>query len=119
MWRVERAQILIEFALTLVLILFIILEGIQLSLIDRATARLEHAVIEGAVAGASEPAPPRRCDVAESVVNSVLSRPIESFRCTGIGDRIELTVERRLTTISPFHADPIVIHVVESAQVRK
>ncbi len=115
----RRGQVIVEFALVLTLFLFIVLEGLQLSFIFIATSRLEHAVMEGAIAGASDPDPPQRCDIAEDTMLRVLDRTVDTFRCTGIGELLTITATRTIETISPFHGDATVIEVTESAAIRK
>jgi Flp pilus assembly protein TadG len=113
-----RGQALIEFALVTPLILFIILGGAQVGLGIIHLMRLEHAVMEGVIAGASEPDVPSRCDVAEQVTGQVLGHVPTSMSCTQPGNLLTLEVHDDLTLIVPLFTRFWSISVTESAVVR-
>lgn len=114
-----RGQALVEFALVLPLLLFIILGGMSLGFVFLDRMRLEHATMEAAIAGASDPSPPRRCEVAEQTVAVIYGLAPDTFRCTGIGDRLQIDTSHNLPLLIPFAGDVLTIAVSESAMVRK
>jgi hypothetical protein len=80
--------------------------------------RLEQAVMEGAIAGASEPDVPRRCDVAEQATGQVLGHAPTSLKCTAPGNLLTVEAHDDMTLIVPLFTSAWSIGATESALVR-
>jgi Flp pilus assembly protein TadG len=115
-----RGQALVEFALVTPLLLLIMLGGVQVGLGVIHLMRLEHAVMEGVIAGASEEQPSQRCDVAELVTIKVLRHVPTSMQCslTNPGNLLTIEAHDDLTLIVPLFTDIWTISATESAVVR-
>lgn len=113
----SSGQALVEFALVLPLLLFLILGGMQLGLLLIDRLEVEHAAAEGAVAGAGEASVPRRCDVAEATVPRVLGRDPTSVTCTAPGDMLVVSVHDEIPLVVPF--GPHSVDVTARAVVRR
>jgi Flp pilus assembly protein TadG len=112
-----KGQAMVEFMLILPIFLFLILGGLQLGILLAARIQLQHAVQEGAIAGASEASVPRRCDVAEATVPRVLGRSPLEVRCTAPGDLLVVTVHDQVPVVVPFASG--VVDVTGRALVRR
>lgn len=113
----SSGQALVEFALILPILLFLILGGMQLGLLLIDRIQVQHAAQEGAIAGASEASVPRRCTVAEATVPKVLGRDPTEVRCTAPGDLMVVTVHDVLPLVAPFGWNEV--DVTARAQVRR
>lgn len=114
-----KAQAIVEFALILPLLLLILLGGAQLGLLIVADMRLEHAVMEGTIAGAQEPAVPQRCNVAEATTTQILGRVPAQIQCSQPGNLVTLRVSDDIVMILPFIAPTWRLDVEESSVVRR
>jgi Flp pilus assembly protein TadG len=94
--------VLVEFAIILPIFLLLILGQIQVSIWQRADYSLLHAATQGAIAGAEEPAVPRRCDVAEDTAERVLGHAPTSSKCTAPGNLLTLELTDAIGPIAPI-----------------
>jgi hypothetical protein len=117
-WPRRRGQALVEFALVTPLLLFMILGGLQLGLIAISRIELQHAVQEGAIAGASEPLVPRRCDVAKATVPRILGRAPQKVRCHAPGQMLVVDATDTVPRLTPFPI-PLDISATGRAIVRR
>lgn len=114
----RRGQALVEFALVLPLLLLFTLGAFQVGVALMVRAELAHAAREGAIAGANEPAQPRRCDTALAVLAEVYGRSPDDARCIpAVGSSIEVHAAIRLPLFIPG-PDAWTIAVTERAVIR-
>jgi Flp pilus assembly protein TadG len=111
-----RGQALLEMALVLPILLFILLGGISVGLIVLDRYELQHAASEGAIAGASVPS--QRCDEARAVARRILGRRPSSSSCQVRGGFVELTVAEELPIYIPALPNPFPLAVTARAKVR-
>ena len=119
MRRSGVGQALVEAALVTPLLLLIILGGAQIGLLILAEMRLTHAVMEGVVAGASEPVVSQRCDTAITATEQVLGHSPTSMQCSGPGNLITLRASEEIALIVPLFTRTWTINAEESAVVRQ
>jgi hypothetical protein len=109
---------MVEFALILPLLLLLILGGLQVGLALLTRMELVHAASEAAIAGASTPAPPRRCPTALAVLAEVYGRDPDDARCTPSARRqLEVRAVVNLPLFIPG-PDHWTIVVTERAAIR-
>lgn len=92
---------MVEFALILPIFLLLILGTIQVGIWQLASYNLQHAAIQGATAGAAEPAPARRCDIAITTAERVLGHAPASAACIAIGADFTLELGDRVAQVAP------------------
>lgn len=117
--RVARGQVLVEFALILPIQLMLFIGAF--TVYDAASTRddLKRAASEGAIAGASEPGPPRRCTHALDVADQVLGYHPTRKSCRREDDLIAVTLTEDLPIRIPFlPVSSWRIVVVERAAIR-
>lgn len=91
----SRGQALVEFALVLPLLLFLVLGSMQVGVALMVRAELAHAAREGAIAGASAPAKSGRCGIALAGMAKVYGRRIQDTACDLAGGK-SITVKAGL-----------------------
>jgi Flp pilus assembly protein TadG len=111
-----RGQALIEAALVLPILLFILLGGISIGLIVLDKYELQHAATEGAIVGASSPS--ERCANAKEAAIRVLGRRPSSIGCVARSRIIELTLAENLPIFIPVLENPFPIRVTGRAAIR-
>jgi Flp pilus assembly protein TadG len=112
-----KGQALAEFALVLPLLLTMTLGAAGVGLLEIERYELQHAATEGAIAGASDPSEPARCDRAVAVAESVLARTPVS-RCTTGSGILELSLTEDLPFPVPFVGNTWTVSVVARAAIR-
>jgi len=116
MHRSSLGQALLEAALTLPILLFVLLGGISIGLIVLDRYELQHAATEGAIAGAGSRS--QRCANATSVAIRVLGRRPGSTSCVVRSRIVELTVAEDLPIYVPALSNPFPIRVTARAALR-
>ncbi len=114
--RVVAGQALLEAALVLPLLLFVLLGGISVGLIVLDRYELQHSATEGAIAGADSRS--GRCTQARAVAARVLGRRPGSSSCQVRGGFVELTVTEELPIYIPALQNPFPLTVSARAKVR-
>jgi hypothetical protein len=101
---------MVEYAILLPFVLiFVIAPAFHLGLGLSLREELRYAARQAAVAGANEPAVPRRCDTARATVPLILERDPAEVRCSEPGHVLEVYVRDPATPVGPL----VFIHQVE------
>jgi Flp pilus assembly protein TadG len=97
-------QALVELALILPVLLFLLLGTIQTGVALAMWVQMQHAAITGATAGLAEPADARRCTTAEDAARDVygLFDGLDAVTCTEIGNDLRVTVDDLVPVSSPW-----------------
>jgi len=103
--RTRRGQALVEFALVLPIILFVIVGGLGLGLILLNRMQLLHAAQEAAVVGATQGG----CQSALGVVPRVLGYEPAGKECAEQGQMVEVTLSNPQQTLMPFLPENITV----------
>lgn len=106
--RSARAQALIEFALILPILLFLVLGTFQVALMAMLREELGHAAREAAIGG---------CVTAEATVQQVLGRMPEQFSCS-TAEVVIVELADPAAQVAPFFGD-ITVKVTGRAVVRE
>lgn len=115
-----RGQALVEFALILPIFLMLMIGAFEVSHVLSEREELRHAAREGAIAGASEPGPPRRCINALDVAVRVLAREPTAKKCSRNDQQVIVTLTDRVPIAIPFFpANNWKVVVIERAEVRR
>jgi Flp pilus assembly protein TadG len=93
---------LIEFALVLPLMLVLILGVFQVGLLLLMRTELVHAAQQGAIAGAAEPAVPRRCTTAIATAEVIYGSAPDDSQCAQPGNIVTLRLLDAVPVVSPF-----------------
>lgn len=100
--RRSRGQALVEFALILPIQLMLFLGAFTVYQASSIRDDLKRAASEGAIAGASEPGPPRRCIHALDVTDRVLGYHPTRQSCRREDDLLAVTLTEDLPIRIPF-----------------
>lgn len=114
----RRGQALVEMALILPLLLFVILGGIQVGLAMTVRYELVVAAAEGADTGALDRTPERRCDTALAATAAVYAHPLASSSCRQPPGLVEVTAAVDLPLLVPLFGASWRISVSERAAIR-
>lgn len=109
---------MVEFALILPLLLFVILGGIQVGLALTVRYELVVAAAEGADTGALDRTPETRCDTALAATAAVYAHPLASVSCREPVGLVEVSATYDLPLIVPLFGATWTISVTERAAVR-
>lgn len=91
-----------ETALVLPILLMVLVGTIWANQAMFERAELRDAAREAAIAGATEPSQPRRCDTALAVLAEVYGRDPDDARCiAAVGDRIEVSALINFPVVIP------------------
>jgi Flp pilus assembly protein TadG len=94
---------MVEYAILLPFVLIlVIMPAFHLGLGLSLRESLVHAARQAAVAGAAEPAVPRRCDTATATVPLILGRDPAEVRCSEPGNVLEVYVRDPAVRVGPL-----------------
>ena len=114
----RRGQALVEFALILPLLLFVILGGIQVGLAMTVRYELVVAAAEGADTGALDRTPETRCSTALAATAAVYGHPLASSDCRLPTGLVEVTAAVDLPLVFPLFGASWHISVTQRAEIR-
>jgi hypothetical protein len=109
-----HGQAIVEMALITPVLLFIVVGGLQVGMIMLTRLELSHAIAEAAVAGAIEPEPSQRCEVAEAVANEFFEGELD-IKCAEPGNFIRVTATHGLELFFPVIGPTLNIEVTHQA----
>lgn len=113
-----RGQALVETALVLPLLLFVILGGIQVGLAMTVRYELVVAAATGADSGALDRTPESRCATALDATAAVYGHPLAASSCRLPAGLVEVSAAVDLPLIVPLFGASWRISVTERAPVR-
>jgi Flp pilus assembly protein TadG len=94
---------MVEYAILLpFVLLLVIMPAFHLGLGLSLREELRHAARQAAVAGANQPAVPRRCDTARATVPRILGRAPAEVRCSEPGHDLEVYIRDPAQRIGPL-----------------
>jgi Flp pilus assembly protein TadG len=93
---------MVQFALVTPILLLLIVGVFQVGLALLTSLQMTHAAIQGATAGANEPAVPRRCNTAITTAETVYAGELDAAECTQPGNVVTLRLADTVPAVSPF-----------------
>jgi hypothetical protein len=112
----SRGQALVEVALTLPFLLFILLGVPAMGILMIADYQVQHAATQGAIFGSSVPDDLTRCDKAEQAALDVLAHDA-TVTCTTTSLEIEITVKRSIPLLVPLFTDHVDVSATSRALI--